>query len=96
MLGAMTTTTLLMALVSFLIGCIGPIMYYGVVLGIQRIQGANRKASIAVAFFAFIISFGLCSVGIVYLSTVEAERAPIIVVAFMIGLGLVRWLRNEL
>ena len=42
------------------------------------------------------ISLGACSVGLVYLASIETQAAPAIGIAFVGGMGVARWLCGEL
>lgn len=88
--------TVLVAFASFLIGCGVPIVYAKIILRIRRLRRIDGKSGFFDVIGALAISLSLASVGLVYLSTVSMEARPVTVLAFMIGLGLVRWLRNEL
>jgi hypothetical protein len=74
---------------AFLIGCAGPILFYWIVLGIQRLRGTDRNVSVLVIMLALFITFGLGTVGLIYLSMAEAGSVPIIGLAFGIGYGLI-------
>jgi hypothetical protein len=81
--------TVLVALASFALGCVTPIIYGRVAFIIRKWRGFPT-------LIAFLASYGLSSVGLVYLSTIASGEARVIVIAFMIGVGVVRWLRHEL
>jgi hypothetical protein len=88
---------LAVGLFAFLIGCAVPIMYVAFLRGIALLFGRGTPLGGPAAFAAFAGSLGLASVALVYLSAHSGTTAPpVIVVAAMFGLGLIRWLRGEL
>ena len=84
------------AFISFSIGCVAPVLNFQLKLWIQLIRGVATKASVTVTVIAFVVSRGLCSIGLIYMSTVQVGESPPLVVAFLSGVGLVRWLRREI
>lgn len=75
--------TIFITIASFLIGCAEPILHGGV-------------ARLLHPVFALFISLGICSAGLIYLSTHNDSFAPFIVGAFVVGVGLVRLVRKEI
>lgn len=92
----LTPIQIWIALAAFLIGCAIPIVYSKLILKIKRARELTKEASNALVLFSFLFSFGLGACGLIYLSTLGLGLAPTIVLSFMIGLGLVRWVRKEL
>ena len=79
---------------SFLLGGAAPIAYYWLVLLAQRSFRATSTSWLT-AFSAFLLSFGVTSAGLVYLSTTSGGQPGVIVIAYMIGVGLARWVRGD-
>jgi hypothetical protein len=84
----------LVGLGSFLLGCAVPILYYWVIPVVQRALKATRTSWIT-TLSALIVSLGVTSAGLVYLSTTHGGQPKVIVIAYMIGVALVRWLRGD-
>ena len=93
----MSANVVWVGLVAFAIGCTTPISFAAAVAGIRRVQGrTSTPAGIGTAVAALVASLGASSVALVYLSSLQQTAAPVIVLPFMLGIGLVRWLRKEL
>jgi hypothetical protein len=81
----------LVGLASFICGCFVPVAY------IWLYQAARRTAipQLICALLAFFLAFGLASAGLVYLSTLRLAPPVLIVLSFVVGFGITRWLRGE-
>jgi uncharacterized BrkB/YihY/UPF0761 family membrane protein len=90
-----TAAVVLVAIGSLVLGGLVPIFYDGIIRFAQRKFAASRKTPWPTAFLAFLVSFGATSAGLVYLSTTSGGQPRVIVIAFIIGVGLVRWFRGD-
>jgi hypothetical protein len=84
----------LVGVAAFLIGSIIPILYYWTVLLVQRSLKAT-KTSWFTALIAILLSFGLGSAALVYLSATSGGNPRVISLSALIGFGFVRWLRGD-
>jgi len=92
----MSAGVIWVGLVACAIGCATPISFAAAVAGIRRVQGrTSTPAGIGTAIVALIASLGASSIALVHLSSLQQTAAPVIVLPFMVGVGLVRWLRKE-
>jgi hypothetical protein len=83
-------------IISFLIGCINPLLFSFLLHSIYRNKSHNFKLGIVYTFFIYglCLTTSLCAIG--YLATFNNASPRVIIVLFLIGFGLVRWYRNEL
>jgi CHASE2 domain-containing sensor protein len=92
----MNSTWLLAALASFAVGCAVPWLNGLVVTGFARRAAPEGRPGMAAALTAMVVSLGLGSVALILFGRLWPGSAPAIVLAFMLGIGLVRWRRKEL
>ena len=93
----MSAGVIWIGLLAFAIGCVTPISFAATVAGVRRVQGrTSTSAGIGTAVAALVVSLGASSIALGYLSSLQQAAAPVIVLPFMLGIGLVRWLRKEL
>jgi CHASE2 domain-containing sensor protein len=95
MFSSLNTIILCIGLASFVIGFLEPLIHEKLMLFFLKIN-KKEKTTVFLAVVTLIVSLGLCSLALLYLSTFEEGVAPVIVLSFMIGIGCMKWLRGEL
>lgn len=84
---------------SFVVGCLLPFLSDVVELVIENLFKVRTQSSILVTTSALLIGFGISGVGLALINrlfTDTKDLSPFLALAFMLGLGLARWLRREI
>jgi len=92
----MDSTWFIVAIAACAVGCAVPFVNGAVVATFARGSAPHGRPGIAAGLTALVISMGIGSVALIAIARLLPGRAPVIVVAFMLGVGLARWRRKEL
>jgi hypothetical protein len=80
----------IIGIASFTRGCFVPVAYSWV----YQAAKCTVTSPLICALLAFLLAFGLASAGLVYLSTLRIVPPILIVLSFVAGFGITRWLRG--
>jgi hypothetical protein len=81
----------IVGVLSFAIGCLVPLAYSKILHAVKYTGVANLVGII----LGLVLSFGLASAGLVYLSTTRGGQPLVIVFSFIAGFAIARWFRGE-